>query len=278
MADTERRETERVMLEIPIRVIYFGDGSSSFSEDTRTVEVNRAGGRIVLHHRVAPDDTLRIVNLERMTEADFRVVGMTRSAAPAFSEWGVECLDPERNIWGVEFPEPLAMGESKASAVLECQGCRKQVLTVLSLVEVGMLDSAGSLDRLCQDCGELTSWVYADIERRLKVADAAGAACAPPAPPKWDGKTDRRLHRRLPLKLPVLIRNGSGVEEIAKTENVSKGGLAVVLGLMLDVGELVTVVCPYTAGGQNFEQKGEIRRRSVFYEGSRWLYGLRYVR
>jgi hypothetical protein len=278
MAQNDRRQTERAMLEIPIRVIYFGSGHSSFSEDTRTIEVNRAGGRIVLRNRVAPDDTLRIINLENLAEADFRVVGMTRSQSSEGSEWGVECSDPGRNIWGVEFPAPLAGGDSKAGAVLECQGCHKQVLCILSLVDVAMLDSAGSLDRLCQQCGELTPWVYSDIERRPKAPAERALPTAPPPTAKWDGKSERRLHRRLPLKLPVLISDSRGQKETAKTENVSKGGLAVVLGLLLNVGELVTVVCPYTAGGQNFEQKAEIRRRVVFYEGSRWLYGLRLVR
>jgi hypothetical protein len=278
MAPNDRRETERAMLEIPIRVIYFGSGHAGFSEDTHTIEVNRAGARIVLRNRVAPDDALRIINLENLAEADFRVVGLTRSQCLGASEWGVECTDPGRNIWGVEFPAPLAAGDTRAGAVLECQGCRKQVLWVLSLVDVGMLDSAGSLDRLCQQCGELTPWVYADIERRPKAPAACGTASSPPIAAQWDGKSERRLHKRLPLKLPVLIRNSRGEHEIAKTENFSRGGLAVVLGLMLNVGDFVTVVCPYTAGSQNPEQKGEIRRRVVFYEGSRWLYGVRILR
>ena len=264
MGQNERRETERVMLKIPIRVIYFSSGNSSFSEDTRTVEVNRAGGRIKLRHRIAPDDTLRIVNLENLAEADFLVVGMTRSQSPEVSEWGVECTDSRRNIWGVEFPEALAAEDSRAAAMLECQGCQKQVLRILSLVDVSMMDSAGSLDRLCQQCGELTPWIYTDIGRRPKAPADCGAAASPPVAAKWDGKTERRLQRRVALKLPVLVRNGQGEAAISKTENVSKGGVAVVLGLVLNLGEMVTVACPYTAGTQNLEQKGEIRRCAVF--------------
>lgn len=278
MGQNERRETERVMLEIPIRVINFSSGSSGFSEDTRTIEVNRAGGRITLRHRIAPDDTLRIINLESLAEADFRAVGMTRAQNSEMSEWGVECADSGRNIWGVEFPQALAAEDSRASAVLECQGCLKQVLTVLSLVEVSMLDSAGSLERLCQQCGELSSWIYTDIERRPKTPAACEAAASPPVAAKWDGKTERRLQRRVALKLPVLVSNGRGEREVSKTENVSKGGVAVVLGMLLNLGDMVSIVCPYTVGAQNIEQKGEIRRRAVFYEGSRWLYGLRYLR
>jgi hypothetical protein len=75
-----------------------------------------------------------------------------------------------------------------------------------------------------------------------------------------------------------MVRNHKGEREVSKTENVSKGGFAVCLGLMLAVGEIVHVVCPYTDDAQNLEQKAEVRRRANFTPGQRWLYGMRYVR
>ena len=74
-----------------------------------------------------------------------------------------------------------------------------------------------------------------------------------------------------------MVRNHRGEQQVVKTENISKGGLAVCLPMRLDVGEIVTVVCPYTAGGQNLEQRAEVRRRSDFVAGQKWLYGLRYL-
>ena len=71
----EKRNTERILLTIPIRVSAFGGSDGGFSEETYTVEINRDGARIALKHRVEPGDTLRIANMENLREADFRVVG-----------------------------------------------------------------------------------------------------------------------------------------------------------------------------------------------------------
>jgi hypothetical protein len=278
MSGAERRGTERLLVTIPIRVIAFGAHGSGFTEDTCTVEVNRAGARIALKHRVAPDDALRIVNLQNYTEADFRVVGATRLAAQGASEWGVECQDEGRNIWGIEFPPPLPDKDSQAGALLRCQSCGKQVLSVLTMMELTILDSAGVLQKPCDVCAQHTPWVYAPAPGEGPVAPPPPKP-APSRPPaaKRDGGIERRVHRRVALKLPAMVRNHRGEQQVVKTENISKGGLAVCLPMRLDVGEIVTVVCPYTAGGQNLEQRAEVRRRSDFVASQKWLYGLRYL-
>jgi hypothetical protein len=286
MSETERRGTERLLLTVPIRIIAFGASGGSFTEDTRTIDLNRAGARIALKRRVAPGDILRIVNLETFAEADFRVVGPTRLDSGAVAEWGVECTEPGRNIWGIEFAPPVAAQSSRASALLLCQGCGKQAVSVLTLMDVEILDSTGALQRLCDQCGQFSSWTYAAVERCPQLPPPGDPAVSPPpaepvAPaPRAEeprGQIERRAHKRLPLKLPVLVRTQKGEQELAKTENISKGGLAVCLALKLGVGEIVRVVCPYTEGGQNLEQRAEVRRRVTFFDGARWLYGMRYV-
>jgi hypothetical protein len=274
------------LLAVPIRVIAFGTSGGGFTEDTHTVDLNCAGARIVLKHRVAPGDTVRIVNLETFAEADFRVVGSTRLDSGEVAEWGVECAEPGRNIWGIEFAAPVAPQSSRASALLLCQGCGKQAVSVLTLMDVEILDSTGALQRLCHQCGQFSSWTYADVERRPQPPPPPDPAVSPPpaepaapAPQAQEpqGGIERRAHKRLPLKLPVLVRTQKGEQELAKTENVSRGGLAVCLALKLGVGEIVKVVCPYTGGSQELEQRAEVRRRVTFFDGTRWLYGMRYV-
>jgi hypothetical protein len=280
MNGRERRESERVMLAIPVRVLAFGGSGGDFSEDSFTVQINQAGARIALKHRVAPGDDLRIINLENLAEADFRVVGPTRLDHGQVAEWGVECVEPGRNIWGIDFPAPIAAENSRAGALLVCQGCKREALSVLSLMEVEMLEATGSLHRLCDQCGELSSWVYADVIRHPQTPTPAGEPALPADPQLAyePGGIERRAHKRLPIKLPVLVQNHRGEQEISKTENVSKGGFAVCLGLMLAVGEVVRIVCPYTVGAESLEQKAEVRRRANFTPGERWLYGMRYVR
>jgi hypothetical protein len=278
-----QRRTERIKLSIPIRVMCFGGSAGDFVEDTHTLMVNRDGALIALKHRVAADDTIRIVNLENFREADFRVVGETRLESADFSGWGVECLERERTLWDIDFPPPLDPAGSTAGALLECLGCGKQGLLVLSLVEVDLLESAGTLQKLCDKCGQLSTWTYADVTRRPKEMPPAQAPARaqPPVSPrvgKWDGKAERRVYKRMAVKLRALVRNSKGQQEIAKTENLSKGGLALCLKMELSLGEFVTVICPYSGGIEEFERKAEVRYRAPHIAGLNWFYGLRYYR
>ena len=53
--------------------------------------------------------------------------------------------------------------------------------------------------------------------------------------------------------------------------------IVVALAMKLAVGAIVKVVCPYTAGDQNLEQRAEVRRRVPLVANERWLYGFRYL-
>jgi hypothetical protein len=261
----------------------FGGSAGDFVEDTTTIMVNRDGALIALKHRVAADETLRVINLENFREADFRVVGETRLESSEFSGWGVECLEKERTLWDIDFPPPLDPGGSSAGALLECLGCGKQALLVLSLVEFDLLESAGTLQKLCDKCGQLSTWTYADVTRRPKEMPPvqAAAVAQPPVSPKvgkWNGKIERRLFKRMAVKLRALVRNSKGQQEIVKTENLSKGGLALCLKMELSLGEFVTVICPYSGGVEEFERKAEVRYRAPHIAGQNWFYGLRYFR
>ncbi len=272
--EAAKRRTERIVLKIPIRVLCFGGSAGDFAEDSYTILINRDGGLIALEHPVAPNDTLRIINLENLREADFRVVVTAGPEGGEAAGWGVESLEKGRTLWDIDFPPPLDKS-GNAGALLECQGCGKQSLLELSLAEVKMLDSAGKLEKLCNLCAELSPFVYADLERRRKEVPGSPQTSAP-EPEKWDGKSERRLNKRVGLKLPVLVRNQKGSQEIVKTEDMSKGGMRVFLAMDLRVGERVTVVCPYSSGAQSIEQKAQVRRRVEIYAG-RWLYGLAYI-
>ena len=275
----EKRNTERILLTIPIRVSAFGGSDGGFSEETYTVEINRDGARIALKHRVEPGDTLRIANMENLREADFRVVGRCRLEEKGISDWGVVCLDTDRNLWDIQFSSPLKADANESGALLKCGDCGAQSFSVLRDWEVKSLD-AGSLQRFCEKCGAPTNWQYADrhggIEdgRPPERPPQPETTTAKPPPITWVSK---RAHKRLAMKLSILVRDQNGAQELSKTECLSKGGLAVSLALKLNVGDVVTVYCPYCEGGQNFEQKAEVRSRLTFFQGERWIYGLSYA-
>ncbi len=70
------------MLSLPILVAGLDPAGQEFTEETRTLVVNREGALILLQHALAPEETIRIINLQNDAAANFRVVGPTRLATP----------------------------------------------------------------------------------------------------------------------------------------------------------------------------------------------------
>lgn len=276
MAQEERRSTERLALRIPIHVIGFGTSDGDFTEDTETRVVNQGGARIALKHHVAAEDTLRIVNQETHAEAEFRVVGPTRLKGEEVSEWGVECTEKDHDVWGVQLPPPLEREGKDAGALLECRACHGQGFWPLTLMEVEVLDSTGEIGRTCSKCSKMTYWTYADVTRRPREFSATEPVAPKPREAEVKKFVERRKFKRMMLKLPVYVRNQKGEAETSKTENVSRGGLAVMLAMELKMGDVVGVECPQTSDSPNILQKAEVRYRATFSFGDRRLYGLQY--
>lgn len=274
----EQRRTERLRLTFPIRVIGFNTADGDFTEDTYTLVVNQAGARIALKHRVVADDSIRVVNLENYNEAEFRVVGPTRLAGGEVAEWGVECLESSRNIWGIELPPPLSNSPEGAGALLGCRACQAQGFWPLTLMEVEVLDSTGLINRQCNACGKVTYWSYADTSRRPREFSPAEPVAPALREADIKRKMEKRTHKRMAMLLPILVRNQKGEEEITKTDNISKGGVAVSLAMDLEVGDVLSIVCPYTPGSQEIPQKGKVHRRGMFPFSGKRLYGIAYVR
>jgi len=75
--NVDHRTDALIELSVPVRVLRFDlekSETGGFSEDTRTLAVSRSGGSVPLPKSVMPGDSVRIINLENHSEADFRVV------------------------------------------------------------------------------------------------------------------------------------------------------------------------------------------------------------
>ena len=278
MPEPERRNTERLALRIPIRVIGFATADGDFTEDTETLVINQAGARIALKHHVVADDTVRVVNLQSHAEAEFRVVGPTRLKGEEVSEWGVECTEKDHDVWGVKLPAPLAREGKDAGALLECRACHAQGFWPLTLMEVEVLDSTGEIGRSCSKCAKTTYWTYVDVHRRPREFSPSEPLAPAPRREQIKEFKEKRKFKRMILKLPIYVRNQKGEEEISKTDNLSKGGVAVPLAMELEVGEIVSVECPHTSEVADILQKAEVRYRGTFPFDGRRLYGLKYIR
>jgi hypothetical protein len=262
------------MLTIPLQVFGSDSKALAFKDEGRTVTLNRHGARIQTSRPLSSGQVVRLLSLVSKREAEFRVVGPVSPFTDKGGEWGVECVSPTDNIWGIQFP-PLAEGQSaESTALLECRRCHAVALMPLSLVEVEVLETSGILSKPCQSCGATSPWGFA--EKPLAMSAPPGEEAMLAEGQAAARGVDQRRHRRVTLQLPVRIRDYYGAVEITKSENVSKGGFCFTSEKNYLLGQGIMAVCPYNPAASNIEIRARIVRRQDFEGTCRRIYGVRY--
>lgn len=289
----KRRRSERLYLTIPIRIFGTDPNARDFFEDALTMAVSRHGARIRIQNQVVADEEIHITNLSNNREDTFRVVGQVSPPRPGnpFSDWGVECLHPEINIWGMEFKDS-AEDAGAASALLECCACSSVVSVELTHEELDTLAASQLLSRSCSRCRQSTFWKPASTDRRqheaAPVVQALTSAGLPqqtrtdsptsvPAPgvERRQGE-DRRQERRLAVRVPIRVRAPDGSVEVTKTENLSKTGARFFSEKEYAKEANLFVAAPYTPGEEPLETKAVVEEIEDLPGSVGKLYGVRF--
>jgi len=275
MHEQHHRRTTRVLLRIPIKVEGTGANGQPFDEETFTVMIDGHGARIVLKNPPRPGERLTITNLRSGKSSPFRLVRRIGKSPSGEAEWGVECLQPGTNFWGIYFPAkaspPLPAETEIIEAWLECHQCGSQEMAQLTLEEYKTLGKQPFLKRGCAQCAAPTDWGYSYIETEetFLVDPMLSSRPAPSG-----GSIEKRKARRLTLKLPVRIRLADGREETAGTENLSKIGLCVISGATMNEGDVIRLIFGYTEPGSGTEVLGRVVWRQELAGTNRALYGM----
>jgi hypothetical protein len=275
---SEKRRSDRLMITLPLVVEGKDTKDQPFDNTARTTTVNRHGARIVTPRPLRAGQTITVTNLASRKKCQFRVVGPVSPATDRGGEWGIECLDPNKDIWGIQFPPVLASDEIQSKALLECQDCGTNALMRVSLIEVEVLETSGILTKPCTQCERETTWHLSEKQTGM-VAVAADPSRSQGVKPASARGAENRRHRRSSLQLPVLIRDYYGGSEVTRTENVSKGGFCFVSEKHHPAGEILLVACPYDPSTTNHIEVRAQVVRALPIEGSvRKVYGVRYER
>lgn len=239
---TTARKSERLLLKIPIQVQGVDIRGNAFDETTYTLVVNRSGGLIALSRQMQPGVVIKITNLTRQVSCSFIVVMQTSASLSGNPEWGVKCLDPDVEIWGVYFPDKNEQPPQPnlTHALLECRECAFREMASLTAEQYRMLVAESCLPRPCPKCGVVREWKYAVMEAgpgglapSLAPPSASGAAS--------QGEVGRRQEKPLAVKLPLEIRLPDGSGESTMTENISESNLCFACNHGLQVGDRLYV-------------------------------------
>jgi hypothetical protein len=257
MKDMETsRRSDRVYRELPIRVSGRDNEGQPFTEETCTLVLSRHGAKILLTRPLLPNQEVTIHCHETGQQSLARVAGRIGGDEEGYY-YGVELLERQSDLWGIEFPSADDADRAVGRLLLECGTCHAQELAYLDEFALEVLLANQRLSRPCKRCAETTVWQEV-TEPEGHGAPAAGEPRAglPPAAERRT-RNDRR-HVRLDLKVNACIRHPEGGEEVVPTKNVSRGGFRFASRTHYPVGSLIEAALPFTRDAANIFAPGRI--------------------
>jgi len=262
-------------MKIPIEAAGTGADGKPFHEKTQTLIINRHGARISLRASPRKGEQITITNLYNRLTCPFRVVSQMGKSLGEGLEWGVECLEPERDFWGIYFPETgTKPGEAQPElidALLECSKCFYRELAQLTQEQFLTLSQQSSLQRPCSKCNATTDWKFSFTEEEEAVPEQPFPAVVAPAASAE--KKERRRNKRLTMKVPLRIRLADGRENITRTENYSKSGVCFISSLDMKEAERVKLTVSYSVGSHEIEVPARIVWKRPLDDANQIIYG-----
>jgi hypothetical protein len=158
MKEHQTRRSFRVAMSVPIRVIGIDYRGIDFIEEAQTLIVNLHGAKIKLTHQLLPDSEIRLLSHPTGRDSVFRVVSKLQSSELKFTYWGVENLDPKKNIWGVDIPELPPGDRSHVQVILECPVCSAREPLHADETLLAALQEKGGVHRICKACHAPGLW------------------------------------------------------------------------------------------------------------------------
>ena len=276
MEPSKQRRSDRIAVQLPIIISGTDVMGKDFVEAARTVLIARYGAKLLCQRKLSPQLEIVIHCLMTSEDAHARVVGQVRDSAEGIY-YGVELLDQDIDLWGVEFP-PVELSQSAIGRVLvECTPCHRRELVYLNEFEAEVLERSRSLWRHCGRCGETSLWkeTWLRPDEELPKEEEI-AAQGPTVPPPKRSSNDRK-HTRLDLQMEALIRDPQGWEEAVMSENVSRGGLRFRSKKHYAEDWTIEVALPYSRGGANIFSAAKIKHIGTVDEEGQSIYGVAYA-
>ncbi len=268
MASESMRSSDRVYLELPIVLAGTDANGREFVEETKTLVVGQRGAKIISRHTLAPQQRLRIRCVKTERESDLRIVGPIGGDEEG-CYYGVEVLEAGTDFWGVNFPLLTTTGRAASRLLLECTRCHSQEVVHLDVFELEVLLANECLMRSCARCTTPSIWTSL----------ALGSA---PSGTSGTGSTARhfiheRKDPRINLKVDVCIRHPVYGDDVAVTENVSRGGLRFRSCKVYPVSTLIEAALPYVPGAANIFAPARIVYKEDLPAVAIAAYGVAYV-
>lgn len=236
------RRSGRVSATIAIQLAGADTLGQQFLEDSKTLTLSRFGASIFSARKLAPEQEIILRRTDTNKEADVHVVGMIREE-PGGYIYAVGFVDPEADLWEIEFPtttNPAAIGNC---LLLVCSSCHSSKVVPLGELAFGVFDVEQGVLQYCKRCHVSTKWVPSPGE-------VAASSVAPHAESERESELlerteDRRKYARTRSAIHACVRAGESREEVF-CENISRGGLCFKSQKPYTEGASVEVAVPFS--------------------------------
>lgn len=256
MTSPPTRQSDRVTLTLLLEATGSDSLGREFKEPARTILLNRTGAMIILDRDLAPEQRIHLrrqAPSEAHRQGDVRIVGQFGRQEDGYL-YGVEILDAEKDLWGIEFPPIARSTEAVARMLLECNYCRSREVVYLNELELQGFETNRGIARHCTTCGVPSIWTQAphEEEKKLKPRSVrARRGAGPLGSEKPEGEHPERKRLRLKTRLTSCIRQLGTDDELAVCEDISPMGMCFRSKRRYDAGTLIEVAVPYAPDSAN---------------------------
>lgn len=256
MTSPSLRRTDRVSLTLLLEASGTDLQGRPFTEPARTLLINRTGAMIVFGRELAPDQKIHVRRRspnETHRQGHARVVGQFGRQEDGYL-YGIEILDRDADLWGIEFPPIAESLETVARMLLQCTYCRGREVVYLNPLELQGFETNRGIARHCKVCGVPSIWTQAPHENEEKLATRTGRGrkSADPTdlfPPSGEQRERKRM--RLKTRLTACIRQAGADDELAVCEDISPVGMCFRSKRRYEPSSMIEVAVPYSPDAAN---------------------------
>jgi hypothetical protein len=255
MASPAMRRSDRVSLTLLLEVSGKDSFGKEFKAPARTLLINQGGAVIVLDRDLNAEQQVHLrrqaVN-ESHRAADVRVVGKFGREKDGHL-YGIEILDANNDLWGVEFPPIPGSEEAVARMLLECSYCRSREVVYLNELDLRGFETNRGIARHCRACGVPSIWTQAPHEDEKKLSSRSRGRRGEDGKEELPegGEKRERTRMRLKTRLTACVRQAGADDELAVCEDISPIGMCFRSKRRYDSQSLIRVAVPYSPDAAN---------------------------
>jgi hypothetical protein len=285
MASAAQRRSDRVSLTLLLEASGKDVNGEEFTQPARTIQINQAGAVIVLERELRCDQTIQIRRQapnEAHRGSEGRVVSQLGKQEDG-QVYSIELLQPENDVWGIEFPAIAGSEEAVARMLLECTYCRGKEVMYLNHLELRGFETTRGIARHCKSCGVPTIWAYTANEDEKKIASRAargrrGQATAGAAEIASGAELRARQRMRLKTRLTACVRQPSTDDELAICEDISPVGMCFRSKRRYDSQATLNVAVPYSPQAANIFLQARVVYCEEIPKAGMFRHGVEYVK